>query len=142
LYREKGIGLLAKANVESEAHEADYNTMILTMYQLSLTALTSQYPHAAELVKSCAYFHPEGIQTPFLKKLLNINDEAFDDCIRAIQEYSLLSKSDTGFNMHRLVQQVIRHQLSVEERAGQMTRVVQCLTTLNPDTAGDKRRKS
>ncbi|MCE3239061.1 MAG: hypothetical protein K0R24_2042 [Gammaproteobacteria bacterium] len=137
LYREKGIALLVKADVKSEADEVDYNTMMLTMYQLSITALASQHPQAAELVKSCAYFHPEGIKKYFLKKLLNIEEKPFDDCLHAIREYSLLSKGDRGFNMHRLVQQIIHHQLPVEERERHITRVVQCLTALYPDTGGN-----
>lgn len=148
LYREKnkGVALLPRADVKSEADETKYENTILTTYQLSITALASQNPKAAELVTICAYFHPEGIRKSFLKKLANIDEEELDNCICAIREYGLLSKGNTGFNMHRLVQQVIRHQLTVEERKRQMTRVVQCLKALNVDTAGgnvvEQRRKA
>lgn len=136
LYREKGIALLAKEGVKSEADDANYNATILTTYQLSITALAAKHPKAAELVTSCAYFHPEGIKKSFLKKLLKIDEESFDDCIRAIREYSLLSKGNTGFNMHRLVQQAIRYQLTLNKQEKQMINVVLCLTELNPNTVG------
>jgi tetratricopeptide (TPR) repeat protein len=147
LYQEKGVALLAKEGVKSEANDANYNATVLTTYQLSITSLASKHPKAAELVTSCAYFHPEDIKKSFLKKLLNLDEEAFDDCMRAIRKYSLLSKGNTGFNMHRLVQQVIRHQLTAAERESQMIRVAQCLTELNPgtdrnDAADDERRKT
>ncbi|MCE3238957.1 MAG: symbB [Gammaproteobacteria bacterium] len=144
LFQEKGIALLAKGEEKSDADENNYNATVLMTYQLSMEVLGQKNPQAAELLKGCAYFYPEGIKKSFLKKLLNLDEEAFDDCMRAIREYSLLSKGNTGFNMHRLVQQVIRYQLKEEEREVQMTRVVQCLTELHPDendNAAEEQRK-
>ncbi len=110
LYKQKGVALLAKS-IKDEASEANYAFTALSTYQSSIDQLTEKNPRAAELLKFCAYLHPEHIKKRFLQPLLKMDDEVYADCVGHIASYGLLIEGEDGSSrhMHCLVQAAIRH---------------------------------
>jgi len=78
---------------------------------------------AVQVLYQCAFLHAEGIVQEIFAKLDPIE---YDEAIAQILRYSLLKRDDQAqmLSIHRLVQMVLRAQLSTEEQKTVVTQVV------------------
>jgi cellulose biosynthesis protein BcsQ/tetratricopeptide (TPR) repeat protein len=114
---------------------------------LSLERLREQMPAAAKLLELCAFFGPEPIpmrlinSERFVEVLLPLDPSLNEPLLqgRLVQEIGryALASVDTGhttLQLHRLVQAVIRGQLSGEEQEVNRKHVHEILAAANPKT--------
>jgi len=114
---------------------------------LSLERLREQMPAAAKLLELCAFFGPEPIpmrlinSERFVEVLLPLDPSLNEPLLqgRLVQEIGryALASVDTGhtsLQLHRLVQAVIRSQLSDEEQESNRRHVHEILAAANPKT--------
>jgi tetratricopeptide (TPR) repeat protein len=87
---------------------------------------------AVQVLYQCAFLHAEGIVQEIFAELDPIK---YDKAIAQILRYSLLKRDDQAqmLSIHRLVQMVLRAQLSTEEQKTVVTQVVVGLTFACPD---------
>jgi cellulose biosynthesis protein BcsQ len=114
---------------------------------LSLERLREQMPAAAKLLELCAFFGPEPIpmrlinSERFVEVLLPLDPSLHEPLLqgRLVQEIGryALASVDTGhtaLQLHRLVQAVIRGQLSEEDHEANRRHVHEILAAANPKT--------
>ncbi|SNT57972.1 Chromosome partitioning ATPase, Mrp family, contains Fe-S cluster [Streptosporangium subroseum] len=117
------------ARVLSLSQPADYPHPVAVTWNLSLAKLQESSPASVRLLQLCAFFAPEPISMQLLysdemvEALLPYDDTLREKLVlgRVIQEIGrfALAKVDQGNNtiqVHRLVQAVIRSQMSEEEQ--------------------------
>jgi tetratricopeptide (TPR) repeat protein len=99
---------------------------IATIWAVSLQRVHSEAPAAEELLRLCAflaaddipratlYDHPDVLPEPLATA---VRDQlAFHQALAALGRFSLATVTDDAISVHRLVQAVIRHQLSSDEQ--------------------------
>jgi len=126
--------------------QTDATQTVLSTFLLSLFRIKQQYPIVELILNVCAYLAPEGILITWLEMVFTSAKEIKEPYrlgqfpladvqrgLTALQRHALLQASEIGLlNIHRLLQQVIRHQLTPAEQQAQVTRVLQWLTDTNP----------
>ncbi|MGH3776599.1 MAG: FxSxx-COOH system tetratricopeptide repeat protein [Pseudonocardiaceae bacterium] len=133
------------AQVLDEGRPTDYPTTAAATWLVSLDRLREQTPAAAKLLELCAFFAPEPIPLSLLfsnrfVSMLAGYDASLRDpilqgrVIREIGRYALArpDSEQSSIQMHRLVQVVIRGQLSPEEEAKNLRQVCESLAAANP----------
>jgi tetratricopeptide (TPR) repeat protein len=123
----------------------DYQRTAAATWLLSLDRLREHTPAAAKLLELCAFFAPEPIPMSlifsdrFVSVLLQDDPSLRDPLlqgrvIREIGRYALarVDSRQTGIQIHRLVQAVIRDTLSPEERRENQRHVHEVLAAANP----------
>jgi tetratricopeptide (TPR) repeat protein len=133
-YRERGQELRAKRGEETLGHEES----VTDTFSLAFDRLTSEggNPLAAELLRLGAFLAPEAIPAALLRVLDASREEppgplvadarALEAAILAAQELALLRYDpDTeSVSLHRLVQAVLRDQMTPEDRRTWLERAV------------------
>src|SRR4051812_46368203 len=119
-FRTRRADLLARGEVLGYAGRID------TTWTLSLDRLRDQDPAAVQLLQLAAFLAPEPIPLSLVGGHPELLDEplrgtaadpdALADTVGALVGYSLARRSPDGFQLHRLVQAVIRHQLSPDRQ--------------------------
>ncbi len=100
----------------------DYEQTILTTWTAALEKVQEQSPEAIELMNLCAFLAPDDIPKEMLiegaKHLPETLAEAvkepllFNRALTALRNFSLIEARDDGLSIHRLLQAVIREQLT------------------------------
>jgi hypothetical protein len=119
-FRARRAGLLARGDV------VGYSGRVDTAWALSLERLRDQDPAAVRLLELAAFLAPEPVPLTLFSDHAELLDEplrsaaadpdALADSVGALVGYSLARRSPDGFQIHRLVQAVIRHQLPLERQ--------------------------
>jgi len=101
----------------------DYHATITTTWEIGF-AQAKQTPGAADLLNLCCFLAPDDIPLPLLIEHADtvpeelaavLTDElARNKALRALERYSLLTRSDSMVSLHRLVQTVARDQMNTE----------------------------
>ncbi|MGY1763307.1 FxSxx-COOH system tetratricopeptide repeat protein [Geodermatophilus sp. SYSU D00779] len=140
-FRTRRAGLLARGEV------VGYSGRIDTTWALSLERLRYEDPAAVQLLELAAFLAPEPIPLPLFTGHPELLDEplrgtagdpdALADTVGALVGYSLARRSPDGFQVHRLVQAVIRHQLPTDRQQAIVQRVVAVLAAASPGDPGD-----
>lgn len=101
----------------------DYHATITTTWNISF-AQARQTPGAADLLSLCSFLAPDHIPLALLRDYVDalpvelatvLDDElAGNKAIRALERYSLLTRTDGLLSVHRLVQTVVRDQMGAE----------------------------
>jgi TIR domain-containing protein/tetratricopeptide repeat protein/NB-ARC domain-containing protein len=127
-----------------------YSGRIDTAWSLSLERLRDQDPAAVQLLELAAFLAPEpipltlfGEHAELLEEPLRItaaDPDALTDTVSALVGYSLARRSPDGFQLHRLVQAVIRHQLDPDRQQATAARVVALLAAAHPGDPEDPAR--
>jgi tetratricopeptide (TPR) repeat protein len=141
------LGLLDERMSEllSENSPPDYPRPVAATWGLALDQLTEQWPAAAELLRLCAFFSPEPIAERLLTagRVLNLPDQLgralrdpleFSRAKRDIGRYAL-AKTNPGektIQVHRLVQAILRDQMTKEQRAAYRATVHQLMYAADP----------
>ncbi len=106
-FQKAGIALLGDENKTDS--DVRYQHTVLTTWQLSIDELDKKNNKSAEVIKFCAYLHSDGIEEHFLQILLDMDELILDKCFKIIRDYGLLTRENSGFKIHRLVQDAIRY---------------------------------
>jgi hypothetical protein len=140
-FRARRATLLARGDV------VGYSGRIDTAWALSLERLRSEDPAAVQLLELAAFFAPEPIPLSLFSDYAALLDEplrataadpdALADTVGALVGYSLARRHPDGFQVHRLVQAVIRHQLAPDRQQAITERVVALLTAASPGEPED-----
>jgi hypothetical protein len=135
-FREHRATLLARGEV------VGYRGRIDTAWALSLERLRGEDPAAVQLVELAAFLAPEPISLTLLTGHPELLDEplrstatdpdALADAVGALVGYSLARRHPDAFQVHRLVQAVIRHQLPPDRQRATAERVVALLAAAAP----------
>jgi hypothetical protein len=140
-FRTRRTSLLARGEVLGYAGRLD------TAWALSLERLRDQDPAAVQLLELAAFLAPEPIPLALFTghpELLSeplrgiaADPDALADTVGALVGYSLARRSPDGFQVHRLVQAVIRHQLPREHQQATAQHVVALLAAAHPGNPED-----
>ncbi|SET47300.1 Tetratricopeptide repeat-containing protein [Geodermatophilus poikilotrophus] len=135
-FRTRRAILLARGEV------VGYRGRIDTAWALSLERLGREDPAAVQLVELAAFLAPEPIPLTLLTGHPELLDEplrstaadpdALADTIGALVGYSLARRHPDAFQVHRLVQAVIRHQLPPDRQRATAERVMALLAAAVP----------
>ncbi|MFF2040115.1 FxSxx-COOH system tetratricopeptide repeat protein [Kitasatospora sp. NPDC058170] len=127
------------------ARPADYPTPVGATWNVSIARLRTQSPAAVRLLQLCAFFAPEPISMnlfysdQMIRALVKYDEDLNDKfmlgkVIQAIGRYAL-AKVDAGsnsFQVHRLVQAVIRSEMTEDEQEVAVHEVHRILTGARP----------
>ncbi|MDM8518991.1 FxSxx-COOH system tetratricopeptide repeat protein [Anaerolineales bacterium HSG6] len=115
------------------------NRTIATVWNISLKRLAKQSPQALNLLRLCSFLAPDDIPLqllldgaealpPELSKAL-ANRFLLNKLTTALNDYSLIKRRGESLSVHRLVQAVIRGQLSAEGRVAWLQATAKLLET-------------
>jgi TIR domain/NB-ARC domain len=89
-----------------------------TLWDISLERITEEDQAAAQLLDLCAYLAPEGIPLDLFTGHPDLladplasaaaDELAFDEAIAVLVDYSLLKRTETGLQIHRVLQGALR----------------------------------
>jgi len=116
-------------------HDADHPDPVATTWLLSFDKVRA-HPLATQILYQCAFLHGDGIvQTVFAE----LDPLEYDAAIREILRYSLLKREEQRglLTMHRLIQIVLRAQLSEAEQQAVAEQVVTLLVDACPNDETD-----
>ncbi|SFP74389.1 DNA-binding transcriptional activator of the SARP family [Geodermatophilus dictyosporus] len=135
-FRARRADLLARGDV------LGYQGRVDTTWALSMEQLRGQDPAAVQLLELAAFLAPEpiplaliGVHVDLLEEPLRAtaaDPDALADTIGALVGYSLARRRPDGFQVHRLVQAVIRYQLSPNHQEAVAHRAVALLAAASP----------
>jgi len=147
LFRRHREALLSKGEPVAYAGTVD------TTWRLAMERIAGQQPAAVELLNLSAFLAPDAIPLDLIAEhsdvlpprlALHLHDDfAFHDAVAMLHRYSLVDRDETGIRVHRLVQAVIRKELSVSERAawaGAAVRLVAAAFPYNQWTGVDAKK--
>jgi DNA-binding SARP family transcriptional activator len=134
-FRTRRTTLLTRGDVVGYAGRID------TAWALSLERLRGEDPAAVQLLELAAFLAPEPIPLPLFanhlelleKPLGLISDrDALDEVIGAAVRFSLARRHQDSFQLHRLVQAVIRHRLAPAPHQATVDQVLALLVAAHP----------
>ncbi len=123
----------------------DHPTSVATTWSLSFEKVERDNAAAAELLRRCAFMHPDAIPEELFQEntastrgpsgQLVADTMAWDAALQAALTYSLLKRNpeDHTLSMHRLVQAVLRERMSEPERKRVQQEVIRMLNAHFPE---------
>ena len=121
LLRRRAADLFARGQV-SGRHET-----IATLWDIALERISGEDPAAVVLLELCAYLAPEPIPLDLFSLHADLlpeplssaatNELVFNEVIGTLVDYSLAKRTQTGLQLHRLVQGVIRARSAYASRS-------------------------
>jgi class 3 adenylate cyclase len=143
-FRTRRATLLARGDV------LGYHGRVDTAWALSLERLLEEDPAAVQLLEIAAFLAPEPIPLVLFREHPELladplraaaaDPDALQDTVGALVGYSLARRHPDGFQVHRLVQAVIRHRLPSDRQAETADRVVVLLAAASPGDPEDPSR--
>jgi hypothetical protein len=140
-FRARRAGLLSRGEV------VGYSGRIDTAWALSLERLRDQDPAAVQLLELAAFLAPEPVPLHLFSghpdllaeplRSTAADPDALADTVGALIGYSLARRHPDGFQVHRLVQSVISHQLPPDRRHATAEQVVTLLAATAPGDPED-----
>jgi tetratricopeptide (TPR) repeat protein len=113
--------------IMAEGKSLDYPWSMTAAWKLSVSALKERLPQALELLRCCAFFGPEpiprnvfrrGVQetgTPVAEVVSN--PILMARAIRELARYALVTMDGSSVKVHRLIQALLRDELTEDEQA-------------------------
>jgi hypothetical protein len=136
-----------RATLLARGEVVGYSGRLDTTWGLSLERLQVEDPAAVQLLELAAFLAPEPIPLCLFGQHAGLLDEplrtvaadpdSLADTVGALVGYSLARRSPDGFQVHRLVQAVIRHRLPPDRQQATAERVVALLAAASPGTPDD-----
>ncbi|HUN30592.1 MAG TPA: FxSxx-COOH system tetratricopeptide repeat protein [Trebonia sp.] len=115
------------SGIMSEGKSPDYPMSMTAAWKLSVTTLQEQLPQARELLRCCAFFGPEPIPRDVFRQGGQATRTPLGSMIsdpillaRAIRElgrFALVTLDGRSVSVHRLIQALLRDELTHEEQA-------------------------
>jgi tetratricopeptide (TPR) repeat protein/transcriptional regulator with XRE-family HTH domain len=122
----------------------DHPESVATTWSLSFAQVEQRSPLAADLLRLCAWLHPDAIPEELflqgaahlgpLLSTLATDPLAFNQALAIVQHYSLLRRSsrENMLSIHRLVQAVLQDAMPQEEREQWIGRAIAALHAIFP----------
>lgn len=107
---------------EKSAKPLSYTETVATTWKISFENISNTIPEALSLLNILAFLYASDIPVNLIKKRVEILPEVlkdeliFDNAIEELLKYSLISITKNNISIHRLVQSVIRSELSEEQQ--------------------------
>ena len=141
-FRTRRASLLARGDV------LGYQGRVDTAWEMSLERLRAASPAAVELLELAAFMAPEAIPLQLfsdhadllsgaLRAVADDGPDLLADAVGAAVGYSLVYRQQDTFQLHRLVQAVIRDRLTAEEHDAIGIRAATLLAAANPGEPAD-----
>jgi tetratricopeptide (TPR) repeat protein len=146
------LGLIEEQIVKimDEGKPAEYQTSVTAAWSVSVARVRQQLPEAQELLRCCAFFGPEPIPRDVFRRATQATDTRVSDLMqdsilfaRAIRElgrFALVSIGRRSITVHRLVQALLRGELSPQEQSEYRHDVHRILTAAAPPGPADDRQ--
>jgi len=120
-----------------------YPHTVATTWQMSFSAVRETSTDAAKFLEIAAFSAPEIIPYWALRRAPGFlgdeqSDFRVDELIAALRRYSLVQSHDDGLAVHRLIQLVMRDQLSTDETRQTIISAVTWLASVFPRYSPDK----
>lgn len=134
-YLEMLEGLSAQ-DLFDTAPELFYEHAVTATWNTSITAAQREAPLARAALDMMAYLAPDGIPRSFLSTLEEnslAGRKRVADALAALHRYSLVTLSGNQVSVHRLLQRVIRDQLTGDEQASATSHALTALKAALPD---------
>jgi hypothetical protein len=138
------------AQLLSEGRAPEYPQSMTAAWRLSVNMLSKQLPQALELLRCCAFFSPEPIPRDVFRRSTQAAGTRISDLItdpillaRAIRElgrFALVRIDGRTLQVHRLIQALLRDDLSPQEQASYQHEVHLILAAGSPKNPDDNRR--
>src|SRR5579859_1539732 len=116
------------AGIMSEGKSPDYPLSMTAAWKLSVRALQERLPQALEVLRCCAFFGPEPIPRSVFRRGAQATGTAVAEvisnpilmasAIRELGRYALITIDGNSVKVHRLIQALLREELTEEQRAG------------------------
>lgn len=126
----------------------DYPLSMTAAWKLSVLALQERLPQALELLRCCAFFGPEPIPRNVFRRGARptgtqvaeviSNPILMASAIRELGRYALVTLDGSSVRVHRLIQALLRDELTEDERAGyrhEAHLILAAAAPANPDDA-------
>ena len=123
------IGLLNEqiTKIMAEGRSAEYPMSVTAAWAISVAKVRQQLPQAQELLRCCAFFGPDPIPRDVFRRGTQVTGTQVSDlmadpillarAIRQLGRYALVTIGGRTLSVHRLVQALLRDELSEQERA-------------------------
>lgn len=146
------IGLLDEqiGKIMAEGRSAEYPLSVHAAWTISVKKVREQLPQAQELLRCCAFFGPDPIPRDVFRRGsqatgTRVSDLMADSILlaRAIRElgrYALVTIGGRAISVHRLVQALLRDELSEQEQAVYRNDVHAIITAAAPPDPADDRQ--
>lgn len=134
----------AKELWQKENTPGNHLQTVSTTWNLAIEAVKSEIPVAAFLLNLCAFLAPDDIPREFLSPTNEHlppslrNSDAINNSIAALKRYSLMETKPKSLSVHRLVQMIVRDNLSEELKKAFAQVTVASVTGLWPGNTSDK----
>ena len=132
-----------------EGKSPEYPLSMTAAWRLSVTMLSRQMPQALELLRCCAFFSPDPIPRDVFRRGTQATDTRVGDLIadpillaRAIRElgrFALVRIDGRAIQVHRLIQALLRSDLSTADQAVYQHEVHLILAASSPKNPDDNR---
>jgi len=142
LYRTRRTALLSRRGGIVDDHPA----AVATTWSLAFASVEQANPAAADLLRVCAFLHPDAIPEDLLRqgamqteapfKALATDDLAFHEALRTLGAYSLLrrDRSSRTLSTHRLVQAVLIDAMTTKITQAWIERTTSLVLTALPES--------
>ena len=117
-------------------HETFYLNTVAATWNASIVAAEKDEPLARRVLQMAAYLAPDAIPRSFFSVLgdsVLAERKRVADALAAVHRYSLAIVTDSYVNVHRLLQKVIRDQLTAQERADATAHALAAIKAAMPD---------
>lgn len=121
---------------------AEHDEPVAATWLLSFERVEASSPAAADLLRTCAFLHPDAIPEAFLQEqgaslsphLAALANDLFalDDTLTELFKYSLIERKNATLSIHRLVQTVIQDNMQPAEQQEWAKRIVKAVSSAFP----------
>ena len=135
--------------IMEEGKSPEYPLSMTAAWRLSVDLLSKQMPQALELLRCCAFFSPDPIPRDVFRRGTRATETRVSDLIadpillaRAIRElarFALVRIDGRAIQVHRLIQALLRSDLSADERRTYQHEVHLILAASSPKNPDDNR---
>jgi hypothetical protein len=136
------------SRILSEGKSLDYPQSMTAAWKLSVATLQQRLPQALELLRCCAFFGPEPIPRSVFRPS-EPSDSVVTEVIanpilmasvtRELGRYALVTLDGNAIKVHRLIQALLRDELTEGERADYRREAHLLLAAAAPDNPDDAR---
>ena len=136
--------------IMDEGKPAEYQTSVTAAWSVSVNKVHQHLPEARELLRCCAFFGPEPIPRDVFRRATQATDTRVSDLMqdsilfaRAVRElgrFALVTIGRRSISVHRLVQALLRGELTAEDQSEYRHDVHKILTAAAPPGPADDRQ--